>query len=60
VGQGRVAETELMLKLVVGDTERCWGGKLKSGKGILKPNPELRLNLVVVSIGMQFGLTELN
>jgi len=34
---GRGIETELMPRLVVGDTE--WAGsKLKKGKGFLKPN----------------------
>jgi len=35
-----VTETELMPRLVVGYTE-LGGGKLKRGKGFLKPNFEL-------------------
>ena len=40
MGRGRDAETELMPRLVVGYTELVCG-KLKSGKGFLKPNFEL-------------------
>jgi hypothetical protein len=35
-----VAGTDRMLKLAVGDTERCCGGKLKNWKGFSKPNFE--------------------
>ena len=35
--QGRVAETEHMPRLVVGNTE-LGGGKLNKGNGFLKPN----------------------
>ena len=35
--RGRVAETELMPRLVVGYTE-LGGSKLKKGNGFLKPN----------------------
>ena len=38
--QGRVTETELMPRLVVGYTE-LGGGKLKKGSSFLKPNFEL-------------------
>jgi hypothetical protein len=41
---GRVTETELMPRLVGGDTERCCG-KLNKGKGFLKPNFERRPKL---------------
>ena len=37
--RGRVTETELMPRLVVGYTE-LGGGKLKTGKGFLEPNFE--------------------
>ena len=37
MGQGGVTETELMPRRVVGNTEPG-GGKLKKGKGFLKPN----------------------
>ena len=40
---GRIAETELMPTLVVGNTELD-GGKLKMGNGFLKPNFELEPN----------------
>ena len=40
MGQGRVTETELMPRLVVGNAE-LGSGKLKKGKGFLKPNLEL-------------------
>ena len=40
MGQGRVAETELMPKLVEDYTEHS-GSKLKKGKGFSKPNFEL-------------------
>jgi hypothetical protein len=43
VGQGRVTETELIPRLVGGDAELCCG-KLKKGKGFLKPNFELGPN----------------
>ena len=43
MGWGRVTETELMPKLVVGNTE-LGGGKLKKAKGFLKPNFELGPN----------------
>jgi len=43
MGKGRVIETELMPSRVVGNTERA-GGKLKKGKGFLKPNFELGPN----------------
>ena len=39
MGQGRVAETELMPSRGEGNTELV-GGKLKKGKGFLKPNFE--------------------
>jgi hypothetical protein len=43
---GGVVETELMPKLVGGETETVCGGKLKKCKGFLKPNfetlPKLR------------------
>ena len=39
MGQGGVAETEPMPRLVVGYTEQG-GGKLKKGKGFFKPNFE--------------------
>ena len=43
MGRGRVAETELMPRLVVGNTELgC--GKLKKGNGFLRPNLELEPN----------------
>ena len=38
--QGRVTDTELVPKLVVGYTE-LGGGKLKNGKGFSRPNTEL-------------------
>jgi len=38
--QGRVAETELMPRLVVGNAE-LGGSKLKKGNRFLKPNFEL-------------------
>ena len=41
MGQGRVAETELMPSLGVDYTELGGGGKLKKGKGFSKPNFEL-------------------
>ena len=37
MGQGRVTETEIMPKLVVGNTD-LGGGNLKKGNGLLKPN----------------------
>ena len=37
MGQGGVAEAELMPRLLVGYTELV-GGKLKRGNGFLKPN----------------------
>ena len=37
MGWGRVTETERMPRLVVGYTDLV-GGKLKKGKGFLKPN----------------------
>ena len=37
MGQGGVAETELMPRLLGGYTELV-GSKLKKGKGFLKPN----------------------
>ncbi len=40
---GRATETDLMPSRVVGNTERA-GGKLKKGKGFLKPNFELGPN----------------
>ena len=43
MGRGRVAETELMPRLVVGYAE-MGGGKLKRGKGFLKPNFGVGLN----------------
>ena len=43
MGQGRVAETEIMPKLVAGYTELV-GSKWKKGKGFLKPNFGVGLN----------------
>ena len=40
---GRVTETERMPSLIGGNTE-LGGGKLKKGKGFLKPNFELLPN----------------
>ena len=37
MGQGGVAETELMPRLLVGYTEP-FGSKMKKGNGFLKPN----------------------
>jgi len=42
--QGRVTETDLMLRLVVGYAETV-GGKGKIWKGFLKPNFGWRLNV---------------
>jgi len=42
---GRVTETELMPRLVVGNTE-LGGSKLKKGKGFLEPNFERGPNVV--------------
>ena len=43
MGWGRVADTELMPRLVVDNTELFFS-KLKNGKGFLKPNFELGPN----------------
>ena len=45
MGQGGVAEAELMPKLVFGYTESCCS-KLKKGKGFSKPNLGARPNLL--------------
>ena len=44
MGQGGTAETELVPELVAGYTELV-GSKLKKGKGFLKPNFGVGLNL---------------
>ena len=45
---GRVADTELMPRLVVGYTE-LGGGKLKKGKRFLKPNFGMGANCDMIS-----------
>ena len=54
-----VAETELMPRLVGGNTERCCG-KLKSWKGFSKPNletlPKLRQVRQVRRVKFRFGV----
>jgi len=56
MGQGRVTETEIIPRLVVGYTE-LGGGKLKKGKGFLEPNFELGLKQFCVGLGRTDSLT---